>query len=56
MLVLDEVSTRGGVTAPEMELWCRALVQVVTQGPAQVSLGPFKVDGHKLWEWRVVEN
>jgi len=47
---------REVVTAPEMELWRRALVQVVTQGPAQVSLGTFKVDGHKLWEWQVVEN
>ena len=43
------------VTAPEMELWCRAIAQVVSHGPAQASLGTFKVDGHKLWEWRVVE-
>ena len=47
---------REVVTAPEMELWCRAIVQVVTYGPAQTSLGPFRVDGHKVWEWRVVEN
>ncbi len=44
------------VTAPEMELWCHAIVQVVTLGPAQASLGSFKVNGHKVWEWRVVEN
>ncbi len=44
------------VTVPEIELWCRALVQVESQGPAQASLGLFKVDGHKLWEWRVAEN
>ncbi len=43
------------VTAPEMELWCRAIAQVVSHGPAQASLGTFKVNGHKLWEWRVVE-
>jgi hypothetical protein len=42
---------RKEVTAPEMELWCRASVQVVSHGPAQVSLGAFKVNGHKLWEW-----
>ena len=39
-----------------MELWCRAIAQVVSHGPAQASLGPFKVDGRKLWEWRVVES
>ena len=43
------------VTIPEMELWCRAIAQVVSHGPAQASLGTFKVNGHKLWEWRVVE-
>ena len=46
---------RKEVNAPEMELWCRAIAQVVSHGPAQASLGTFKVDGHKLWEWRVVE-
>ncbi len=46
---------REEVTAPEMEFWCRAIAQVVSHGPAQASLGTFKVDGHKLWEWRVVE-
>jgi len=47
---------REEVTVPEMELWHRAFAQVVSHGPAQASLGSFKVDGHKLWEWRVVEN
>ncbi len=47
---------REEVTALEMELWCHAIAQVVSHGPAQASLGTFKVDGHKLWEWRVVEN
>ncbi len=47
---------RKEVTVPEMELWCRAIVQVVSHGPAQASLGVFRVKGHKLWEWRVVEN
>jgi hypothetical protein len=47
---------REVVTAPEMELWHRAIGQVVTHGPTQASLGPFKVDGHKVWEWRVEEN
>ena len=47
---------REVVTVPEMELWCRAVVQIVSHGPAQASLGSFKADGHKLWEWRVVEN
>ena len=47
---------REVVTASEMELWRRAIGQVVTHGPAQASLGPFKVDGHKVWEWRVEEN
>ncbi len=47
MLVFDEIP-REVVTAPEMELWCRAIVQAVTHGPAQASLGSFKVDGHKL--------
>jgi hypothetical protein len=46
---------RKEVTAPEMELWCCAIAQVMLHGPAQASLGAFKVDGHKLWEWRVVE-
>jgi len=43
------------VKESEMGLWHRAMAQVVTHGPAQASLGAFKVDGHKLWEWRVVE-
>jgi len=47
---------REELTVPEMELWCRAIAQVVAHGPAQGSLGSFKVDGHKLWEWQVVEN
>ena len=47
---------RKEVTIPEMELWCRAIAQVVSHGPAQASLGVFRVNGHKLWEWRVVEN
>ena len=46
---------RKEVTAPEMELWSRAIAQVVSHGPAQASLGAFNVDRHKLWEWRVVE-
>ncbi len=44
------------VTVSKMELWCQAIAQVVSHGPAPASLGAFKVDGHKLWEWRVVEN
>ena len=44
------------VTAPEIDLWCRAIAQVVAHGPAQASLGVFRAEGHKLWEWRVVEN
>ncbi len=47
---------REEVTLPEMEVWCRTIVQVVSHGPVQASLGSFKVDGHKLWEWRVFEN
>jgi len=47
---------RKEVTVPEMEFWCRAIAQVVSHGPAQASLGSFKVDKYKLWEWRVVEN
>ena len=39
---------RKEVTAPEMELWCHAIAQVVAHGPVQASLGTFKVDGHKL--------
>ena len=39
------------VNEAEMGLWCCAIAQVVTHGQAQVSLGVFKVDGHKLWEW-----
>ena len=37
----------------EMGLWCLAIVQIVSHGPAQASLGIFKADGHghKLWEW-----
>ena len=42
---------RKEVTAPEMELWCCAIVQFVLHGPAQASLGTFIVDRHKLWEW-----
>ena len=47
---------REEVTVWEMELWCQAIAQVVLHGPAQVRLGIFKADGHKLWEWRVVES
>ena len=47
---------REEVTVPEMELWFCAIAQVVSHGPAQASLGVFRVNGHKLWEWRVVEN
>jgi hypothetical protein len=43
------------MTAPEMDFWCRAIAQVMSDGPAQASLGTFKVDEHKLWEWRVVK-
>jgi hypothetical protein len=41
---------------PDMELWCRAIVQVVVHGPAQTSIGVFQANGHKLLEWRVVES
>jgi hypothetical protein len=44
------------VTVAEMELWCHAVKLIVLYGPGQASLGPFKAEGHKLWEWRVVEN
>ncbi len=44
------------VTAPEMDLWCCAIAQVMAHGPVQASLGVFRAEGHKLWEWRVVEN
>jgi hypothetical protein len=47
---------REEVTVPDMELWCRAIAQVVVHGPAQTSLGVFRANGHKLWEWRIVEN
>ncbi len=47
---------REEVTVPEMELWCRAIAQVASHGPAQASLGVFRANGHKLWEWQVVEN
>jgi hypothetical protein len=46
---------REMVNELEIGLWRCAIVQVVTHGPAQASLGAFKVDGHKLWEWQVVE-
>ncbi len=46
---------REVVNEYEMGLWRHAIVQVVSHGPAQASLGGFKVDGHKLWEWRVAE-
>ncbi len=46
---------REEVTAPDMELWSRAIAQVVLHRPAQASLGAFKTNGHKRWEWRVVE-
>ena len=36
---------REEVTVPEMELWCCAIAQVVSHGPAQASLGVFRVDG-----------
>ena len=28
---------------------------MVAHGPAQASLGIFKADGHKFWEWQVLE-
>ncbi len=43
------------VTGLEMDLWQRAIAQVVMNGPVQASLDTFKTDGHKLWEWRVLE-
>ena len=39
-----------------MELWYQAIGQVVSHGPALASLGPFKIDRHKLWEWRIVKS
>jgi hypothetical protein len=45
---------RKELTTPEMELWCQAITQVVAHGPALTSLGPHKMEGHKLWEWQVV--
>ncbi len=39
------------LTEAEMGLWQRA----VRNDPAQINLGAFKTDGHKLWEWRVLE-
>jgi hypothetical protein len=44
---------REVVNELEMGLWRCLISQVVTHGPAQASLGALKVDGHKLWEWRV---
>jgi hypothetical protein len=40
----------------EMGLWHRAIMQVVVHGPMQCCLGIFKTDGHKLWEWHILEN
>ncbi len=39
-----------------MGLLRRAIVQVVAHGPMQCSLGLFKTDSHKLWEWHILEN
>ncbi len=36
------------VTEVEMGLWPRAIAQVVMNGPAQIDLGAFKTNGHKL--------
>ena len=47
---------REEVTTPEMELWCQAIAQVVAHGQALTSLGSYKIDGHELWEWRVVRS
>jgi hypothetical protein len=33
---------REEVTVPEMDLWCCAIAQVASHGPAQASLGPYK--------------
>jgi hypothetical protein len=38
-----------------MGLWQRAIMQVVRNGSAQINLGAFKTDDHKLWEWWVLE-
>ena len=46
---------REVVNEAEMGLWHRAIAHVLTHGSAQAGLGAFKVDGHKLWEWRIVE-
>ncbi len=43
------------VNEAEMGPWHCAVVQVLTYGSALASLGAFKVDGHKLWEWHIVE-
>jgi hypothetical protein len=47
---------REVIIEPEMELWRCAIMQVVAHGPAWCSLGQFTTDGHKLWEWCVLEN
>ncbi len=44
------------VIETEMGLWRRAVLQVVAHGPMPCCLGIFKTDGHKVWEWRVLEN
>jgi hypothetical protein len=47
---------REVIIEPEMGLWRCAITQVVAHGPAQCSLGRFTTDGHKLWEWHILEN
>jgi hypothetical protein len=47
---------REVIIEPEMGLWRHSITQVVAHGPAQFSLGQFTTDGHKLWEWCVLEN
>ncbi len=46
------------VMETEMGLLHRAIVQVVTYGLAQTSLGKLTTggEGHKVWEWQVQES
>ncbi len=41
------------VTEVEMQLWCTAIIQVVTAGPARNRLEAFIEECHKIWDWRI---
>ena len=39
--------------AKDFRIWEQALQQLVLPGGIQDRMGPYKVSGHKIWNWRI---